>query len=555
MFFVEPRIDMGMPYLREPWVNPFSINIIDTLRKSSHSKEFEFCITLNEPLKIKYESIEGITKIFFTQEELLPSLIGDALVISASWYNEDYSEEQMSYYKNLMNEKFYDFIPDVIITFSPAPYLRNIFPDALVLHHEVSFFSRAPYPMTWYLDPHGMMFSNFSSLKRFEKEIKRMGLNNFQQRLLNNFKQKCQILLKARSPFDAIIKPQMKRFDYLALFPLTTIDTYCFYGKFKDKFKNQYQYLVYVLENIPQNIGLIVTTHTDFVNSLAREVIEYLKLKYPNFIYHEEFEKYYAPSQYLLSYVDVVIGVFSSLCWQSLLWDKKFINLGNLNIIADSNNLEDISGVLQKEFVNKDSILYWLLTRYTITGEYFHDPEWLSNHLFTSLQKFRDGGRNFNFFEPIDNDKNIFDNLANGLDEDIPHNNSVMSYRRQKKSYEDLKVNYEGLKSKCEGLNAFQLLDEMVNNGVDLFAQGKQNEAYTLFSKMLQGVNNIKSVLMNNMAIFHINNGNFDNAEQIFNALINEGSNIDAVRENLQKLQYLKQKRIQTTSFAGENQK
>lgn len=555
MLFIEPRIDMGMPYLREPWVNPFSINIIDTLRKSSKSKEFEFCITLNEPLKIKYESIEGVTKIFFTQEELLPPLIGDALDISASWYNEDYSEEQMSYYKNLMKEKFYAFIPDVVLTFSPAPYLRNAFPDALVLHHEVSFFSRAPYPMTWYLDPHGMMFSNFSSPKRFKHEIARIKLNNSQQRLLNNFKQKCRTLLRNSSPFNTIVNPERKRFDYLAFFPLTTLDTYCFHGKFKNKFKNQYQYLVHILDNIPENVGLIVTTHTDFVNSLQKEAIEYLKLKYPNFIYHEEFEKYYAPSQYLLSYADIVIGVFSSLCWQSLLWDKKFINLGNLDSIADSNNLADISIVLQKEFVNKDNLLYWLLTRYTITEKYFHTSEWLSNYLFTSLHKYRSGGITFDFFEPIDSDEKIFEGLMNGLDKDIPRINSLMSYNRLKKSYEDLKANYESLNSKCEGLNAFQLLDEMVNNGVDLFAQGKQNEANTLFSKMLQGVNNIKSALLNNMAIFHIKNGNLDDAEQIFNALINEGFNIDAVRANLHKLQYLKNKIIQTTSFAGENQK
>ena len=135
------------------------------------------------------------------------------------------------------------------------------------------------------------MFSNFSSPKRFKHEIARIKLNNSQQRLLNNFKQKCRTLLRNSSPFNTIVNPERKRFDYLAFFPLTTLDTYCFHGKFKNKFKNQYQYLVHILDNIPENVGLIVTTHTDFVNSLQKEAIEYLKLKYPNFIYHEEFEK------------------------------------------------------------------------------------------------------------------------------------------------------------------------------------------------------------------------------------------------------------------------
>ncbi|MEP9409906.1 MAG: hypothetical protein HRF42_00610 [Candidatus Brocadia sp.] len=122
-------------------------------------------------------------------------------------------------------------------------------------------------------------------------------------------------------------------------------------------------------------------------------------------------------------------------------------------------------------------------------------------------------------------------------------------------AYDNLKKSFDALKSKCEGLNAFQLLDELVSNGVDLFAQGKQNEAYTLFSKMLLGVNNIKGALMNNMALFHIKSGNFVDAEKIFNTLIDEGFNIDAVRENLHKLRYIKNKKIQTTPCVAENQK
>lgn len=550
LFYIEPRIDMGMPYLRAFWLNGFTTDIIKTLKKSQIAQKIDYRIVLNEPLAQKYGKFkynDNIIKII-SQKELFPSFIGDAVDLSIAWYRETYTNEQISYYVSLMKEHFSDFTPDIIITFTPVPYLKKAFPDALILHHEVSFFSESPYPWVPYFDPSGMYFGRSSFLNKFQNDIKRVSLTAVQQELLNNFKKECQTVIKEKSPYAKILGPVKEKFDRLVLLPLVGDRHYGFEGPCKLNIKNEYQYLVHILEQIPQNIGVVVTYPPQLLNPYNNETIAFLEKQYPHFIYHEEFEKYCGVSQYLLAYVDMVVGLGTSICFQTLLWGNKFLDLGDMDIIADSSDLNAIDEVLKREHQNKDNILYWMLTRYAIQKCYLYDPEWLSRFFVSSLDKFRKEGITFDFYEPIDSDEKIFENLMKGVVKDIPRLNSLISYNSLKKFYDDFKP-------KCESFNVFQCLDDMISKGVDAVVAGNRNEGFSTFSEMLERVNNIKGTLMNNMAVIHINEGRLDEAEKIFNALINEGFNIDAVRENFHKLRYLKDKKNQTTQWVAENQK
>ncbi len=547
LFYIEPRIDLGMPLLREWWLSHFTFDSINTLKKSGSARVFEYCVAINEPLAQKYNAFDEVVAKIFTQKELFPSFIGDAIDLSVAWYRETYTDEQISYYVSLMKERFFDFVPDIIITFTPVPYLRKAFPNALILHHEVSFLSESPYPWVPYFDPLGMYFGRSSSLNKFQNDIKRISLTAVQQELLNKFKKACQTIIRSKSPYEGILRPLKEKFDHLVLLPLVGERHYGFQGPCKLNMENEYQYLVYILEHIPKHIGVVVTYPPQLLNPYSSDTISFLEKQYPHFICHEDFGKYCSVSQYLLAYTDMVVGLGTGICFQTLVWENKLLDLGDMGIIADSSDLGAVEEVLKREHQNKDNILYWMLTRYAIQKRYLYNPEWLSKYLINSLDKFRNEGINFDFFEPIDSDEKIFESLINGIDEDIPRINSLMSYSRLKKSYEDLKVDYEklkadheGIKSKCEGLKVFQLLDDLISKGVDLVVEGRRSETYTLFSKMLGGINNVKGTLMNNMAVIHIKEGRLDDAERIFQGLIKDGYNVRAVEENLQKLQCLK---------------
>ena len=139
-----------------------------------------------------------------------------------------------------------------------------------------------------------------------------------------------------------------------------------------------------------------------------------MQWKYPHFISLQEFNTIYASGQFILPFVDGVITVSSSLALQALLFDKKVITLGKkcFHYLADGVNLNDIGKILSLPVKDKDTLLYYILTRYAIIPQYLHDPIWLNKFLNKSLDKFRDNGIDFDFYDAMDSDENIFEYLS-----------------------------------------------------------------------------------------------------------------------------------------------
>lgn len=541
LFYIEPRIEMGRPYMREWWLKPFSLDLINALKRSDMAVEFEYCIALNEALHYKYPDIDRVKRKVFSQRELLPPEYKDSvLAMSVEWLNATYSKDLMSYYANMMQNRFSDFIPDVIVTFTPVPFFKKIFPEALILHHEVSLFSRTPYPQTWYLDPSGLMFADESFLNKFKDQLQKIDLTCQQSEIVDCFKQRCQKFYYDTSPFDEIMLSIKEKFEYLAFVPLGHSESCSYYSGREYKFTSQYEFLQHILDNVPENTGVIATTHPDFHHILPEEAREFLKLKYPNFIHHDAFEKYYASSQYILAYSDVVIGIYSSLCFQALPLDKRVINLGSLHVIADSSDLRDISAVCKEKPRNKDNILYWILTRYAVQKEYLYDPEWFAAFLVRSLNRYRSEGVTSGFYDLIDSEDSIFEKLISRLDERGPSPHGRMPYEVLLRSYHDLRAKYDELYSK----DVFIPLDEMIKSGEELFAGGKLDEAYNFFTGMLGRINKLKGELMNNIAVVHAHGGRLDQAEKFLNYLIKEGyESRDAVR-NLELVKKLREQEM-----------
>ncbi|WP_041962297.1 hypothetical protein [Sulfurospirillum cavolei] len=412
LFYIEPLIEQDKPYWKEGWANYVSWNIIKTLRETKNN--YEFCLITNEAIAQTIDSEKNIVVYVLSQQELLKPFDTNYLIATTAWHTNSYTQEQLIYYKELMSRKLEAYIPDVIITFSPVPFLASLYPNVLVLHHEFSIFSRLPYPMSWFLDPVGMHSSSY--FDKFKAEIEKFHLYSGQIQLLGNFKQLCQQTLKKKSPFEAIFTQKREQFDYLVLLPLQFSRYYLFDDLVP--FKSQYEYCVYVLDNVPTNIGVVVNMHPEYP-VLSEDAIKFLQWKYPHFISLQEFNTIYASGQFILPFVDGVITVSSSLALQALLFDKKVITLGKkcFHYLADSINLDNIEKTLSLPVKNKDAILYYILTRYAITPKYLHDPIWLSKFLNKSLDKFRDNGIDFGFYDAMDTDENIFEHLSSVVNE------------------------------------------------------------------------------------------------------------------------------------------
>ncbi len=467
LFYVEPLIERGNPYWKEGWLNSFSLDMIQALRNSAFADQFRYGVMINEALDHKYNAIEDVEKFVLTQQDLMDSFENkNSLEVSLAWYHETYTSDQMAAYGKLLQDRLSNFVPDIVITYSPAPFFNETFKDVLVLHREYSLFSRSPFPESWFLDPQGVLAHSY--LDKYWLEIRKSyQLDEIQKLRVTTFKTQIQSLLGEENPFSDLFDDFKKQFDHLILLPLQFSDYISFDGV--SDFKSQYDYLIYVLDRVPKNIGVVVTTHPEY-NLLSSSTIAFLELQYEHFIHHEAFEDYYGASQFLLSSVDGVVTVSSSVGMQTLMWDKKLIVLGqSFHYMADATSLDSIEEVLSAHPAEKDDLLHWMITHYSITRRYFYNGAWLGRFLQDSLEMTRNNGIDSTFFKVLDDEDSIFNSLLDDLDQNIPYPAKVPSYDRLTEKYSDLVV--------CNS-NIFKLISKAGN---EFLEKGDVESATELF--------------------------------------------------------------------------
>jgi hypothetical protein len=402
LFYIEPLIQYDNPVLQEPWLYIHIKNIIEALK----DEEFNFYIASNSALSEKIEKIEYrkyLKEVFSFEQSELKVFSSSTLDILRKWYEKSFNQEDMSTYKNLMLKKFKGNTFDIIITFSPVEYLKEIYPSVLFLHYEYGMFSRKPYPRTYYLDP--INSNGYSYLDKYYSKIKNIDFKE-KDKFLDFLKKLSNVILKD-NPFEDEIKKLKKEYKYLILLPLQASNYWIF--DFETEYKSQFEYLEDVLIKTLKfkNIGVIVTQHSSNVFLNNEKTVKYLKEKYSNFILLETTKHYFEVSPLIVPYVDAVITISTSVGFHALLWGKKIITLGKsyLKRLSDTNNLNNLDKVLELDTKDRKKILYWLLTRYYIPEDYIKNSKWISNFLERSIEKKDDLE---NFYDQIDNSKVLF---------------------------------------------------------------------------------------------------------------------------------------------------
>ncbi len=404
LIYLEPWIDHARPQWRDSWIYGWLAPLHERFR---HFKDHE-CIFVHGDAQT--EIVQKMIFGYFTRTAVitqpeLRAVFPDYYAAALGWYNDDAPPERSAQMQELMRAKLDGFTPDVIVTlFTSVPFLKKMFPDALVLHGDCACFSRAPFFYQWTFDPCGMLRNGY--LAKHGREIAAAPLPEVGRKFLALFRKKyCDRLLKKQNPFTRAELMGGKEFRHLVLLPLHVSGTFAFNGN--SKFHTQWDMLCHVLDHTPHDIGVVVTEHLDFERTLTPEVLAYLRRTYPHFIHMRKFEDYGAVSQYLLQHVDAVAAVATSLCLQALLWRKPVCALGDshINAFADVVGIEGLEAFLADGvYRNKDNLLYFLLSRYNIpvAEAYLWNPVWLEDQFTRWLEHYRSHGADVDFFPPID---------------------------------------------------------------------------------------------------------------------------------------------------------
>jgi len=425
LIYSEPIIFLDQIEKNEKYIIGF-LNMIVKPLNSLREPKYKIWLICNE-FQLLDEHIDyDVELIRVTQRELTNNWKYKPFELMEQWQTGSYNEEILEYYCELFKTKI-NFKPDIIFTIFSVPFLEKLFEDALIFGYIIGIISRPPYPYTqsFAIGDLGRAFDSYTS--RYWNSIKDCHqLTGTNKKILNEFKIKSKNILEKNNPFKELLKEYREKFKYLYLLPLT--QPFHLYLAKQGTYRSEFHFLLDVLDNTPDNVGIIVTTHPMLLNYLDKEIIAALKKRYRNFLNDPSFVKYLSASQFLLPEIDGVISLGSSVAMQAMIFNKKIITFGQilLDCMRDASSFEEFAKTLDKPATNKDELLFWYLTRYCLTPKYYLNSEWLDAFLMRSLEKFKN--KDFeNFYELIDEPSVIFKHLIEGMDENIPYRSHNIS--------------------------------------------------------------------------------------------------------------------------------
>lgn len=375
LFYVEPLIELGRPDWKAGWLEHWTYPIAEKLMKAGDSVQ----VVASESLSFFVEKPTAVPLTVCSHAEMTHQQQWSYLQLSRAWFEKTYSNEMLEYYQQMMLKKLAGFQPDLIITYTEVPFLAALYPSATILHREYGMYSRTPFPETFFLDSLGTAGGGAGAAahKIFELGTD-FKVTDVMATKVAELRQATEKAIVSNNPFQELFSIWRQKFSKLVLLPCQFSAFYLFDSH--KKFENQFDFVVFCLDRIPQDIGVVVTLHPEH-GVLSKDAIKFLKTKYPNFLYSEIFEGIYAGTQFIVPLIDAVVTVSSTVALQCLLWRKKIISIGSVFLkgIADTHKFEELPTVLANEYVAKDGILYWLSNNYSFPAKYAFDRQNLLN--------------------------------------------------------------------------------------------------------------------------------------------------------------------------------
>ena len=421
LYYFEPFIELSRPHLRYHNLRYQLGPQIRALKNSNSDIKVKIALgegTLHKCVTDHYD-MEGCQHIVLQRNEI-KEFYPNYIATANSLYNGDKKSSEA--YSKYLAEKLDGFIPDVIISFlAPLPDFDAVWPNVVTLYAEFGIFSRAPYPRTFYFDPEGMFYN--SSIRSHASELMSADASDDDLKLLTDFRSQYVFPFYKRHPIlnNELVKAAAN-YEYKLLLPLQ----FSAYFGFDccSTYVNQFEFLIDVMDSIPKNIGVFVTEHNGWPEVITEHNIKYLRDHYPNLLWSPHLSKIRSASQYLLSEVDGVVTVSSSVGLQCMMWDKPLFSpwKSHLSGFSQVNDLKQISIEKIKAYQpgTYDRAVLSMLTRYYMTEEFAYDATCFLGYLQQAISQ-RSATSFAERFAPFATTVNIFKSLRNAFRESDGH--------------------------------------------------------------------------------------------------------------------------------------
>lgn len=436
LFFIGPEVEWGQP-LRKLWWVCNAIAIMHRLEPDRRAWKDRFRILTGTvlarharlPLTGPYAGpVRAIEDPFHMPDGVLRELSradlrvpfdADVAATAAAWYHDEATDRQRAAMAALIRDRVGNFTPDVVMTFTVAPFLADAYPDALVIDHESGMFTNAPFPTSFILDPCGKY--RFSFLRRFSDGLLQGPLDDPDRARLARLRRRyLDDILIPKSPFAGFKQTLREGFDSVWLVP-THLPANPLAARLR--YRDFIDYLCWLLDEVGPRNGIIVAQHPFFETVLTPETDAYLREAFENYIPVENEWTVSCSTHFLLDIADGIIALDSSTAQHGLLWQKKIVTVvdNHFSGFAHANSLDDLAEVARQPWTDgHEALFHWMLTHYYVPRPYYEDPAFLEGFLARSLERWRNGSVDARFFDPIDAPDRVFDAWIDGADPEVP---------------------------------------------------------------------------------------------------------------------------------------
>lgn len=380
LFFLEPRIELSA-YFRYATLRNTILPQIKGLEKVGVKTHLILGDAIAEKaLREGYlAEIKNYTVI--DSEELNSVLDLPYNKVAEELYNENKAlNSKLSVF---YSEKISDFIPDIIISWeSNADFFKKNYENSTIINQWPGYLSRLPFPELIAFDS-GLLGKSRINIIKNNIQVRSSDL-----RLWRDSINKYENILNSFNPLIKKVNGWRNKFKKVILFPLQVDNYFTVTVPVQGK-KNQLDLVAFVLENIPEDIGVVFTEYrskTISCNVMTDDNINYLSSRYKNFIFDKDIVDIPQVSQYLANILDGVVTISSSVGLQAALWYKPLLTLGKSHVtpFESANSIDVFVEQVQDNYKNnKDLLIYTVMkTMHPCMEDIKKDPESYKNWLF-----------------------------------------------------------------------------------------------------------------------------------------------------------------------------
>lgn len=450
LIYIEPLTEREAPTWKRAWLEYAAL-----MARAIEAKVASLSLVaiVGDGIAVEAGSVLAGARVeVLKHSELVPRFGATALQVAIGWYRGG-TPEAMKAMGDLVKQRVRGFVPDVCITFSPAPFLRSAFPKAPLLHFELGMVSRPPFPLTGYLDPIGMFTQGF--IGRHGALVAGFKPTRDELRLVALIRDKTVRQIADSNPLSSVARELGGGFRRRVLLVLQFSNFYAYDAH--ATYPEQYDLLVQTLEAAPPDVGVFVTEHPQHP-LLSGDTLTHLKAQFPNLLWSPAFRETPAASQYLMEHADCVVTVSSSVGWQALLWRKPLLVVGHshLDLVADGHDLHDLESLLAKTVRNdaqKERVLAWHLSRYASPFDVLFGRSEVVDRIERAIALHKTRELSTYFDKPFAGESNLIATYAEAVDRVGSARLIEESERRIKEMQATLEVNLEAQKNLASALD------------------------------------------------------------------------------------------------------